>query len=83
VCSSDLGVTKAFHDTAVKVGRPVARKAVEHANKFVASECPLAGRHIVDVMRKEADKKELGTAPLPMGGESRHPIELFALAYGF
>lgn len=77
-----IGVTKTFHETAVKVGRPVARKAIEGANQYVASECPLAGRHIVDVMRREAEQKELGTAPLPANGESQHPIELFAQAYG-
>ena len=37
---------------AIKVGRPVARKALQANNSLVVSECPLAGSHIKQGMDK-------------------------------
>jgi glycerol-3-phosphate dehydrogenase subunit C len=69
------GVFKDNFEVALKVGKPVARQAVKNATKHVASECPLAGMHIIQGMEQVADGKEVPTyAP--------HPIELFAKAYG-
>jgi glycerol-3-phosphate dehydrogenase subunit C len=68
------GVKKAHHDTAIKVGKPVARKALDVHNAFVASTCPLACDHI----RTGMDVIENGAAP----AKSWHPIEIFAKAYG-
>ena len=70
------GVMKPNFETAIKVGRPVARTAVEAKKQFVASECPLAGVHVLQGMeRVEAEGKVVpDRAP--------HPIELFAKAYG-
>ena len=69
------GVMKENFKTALKVGLPVARQAVKNEPAFVASECPLAGVHIVQGMEKlQGDK------PLPT---QAHPVELFALAYGW
>jgi glycerol-3-phosphate dehydrogenase subunit C len=68
------GMRKEFFEVALKVGTPAARQAVENATAFVASECPLAGPHLVQgIERVAADK------PLPV---QAHPIELFARAYG-
>jgi glycerol-3-phosphate dehydrogenase subunit C len=68
------GVFKGNFETALKVGRPVARQAVNAAKAFVASECPLAGEHIVQGM----ERLDGNAAP----ESSWHPIQLFARAYG-
>ena len=57
------------------MGKPVAKQTAKNAKAFLASECPLAGMHIVqgvDALGGEA------TAP----AASFHPIELMARAYG-
>jgi glycerol-3-phosphate dehydrogenase subunit C len=69
------GVKKANFQTALKVGRPVARQAREGGKAFVTSECPLAGMHIaqgIDRIAGDAVKPTLIS----------HPIQLLALAYG-
>ncbi len=76
-----LGVTVEFHEIALKVGRPVARAALEKANRFVASECPLAATHIVNGMEKLVAEAGPGQG-LPADRRAFHPIELFAKAYG-
>ena len=68
------GVKKDNHDTAIKVGKPVARKALDVHNSFVASTCPLACDHI----RTGIDDLEEGAAPATLW----HPIEILAKAYG-
>ncbi len=70
------GILKENFEVALKVGKPVARQAAGGDKAFVASECPLAGEHIIQGMeRLEKDApKELRHAS--------HPIELFAQAYG-
>jgi glycerol-3-phosphate dehydrogenase subunit C len=69
------GVMKENFEVALKIGKPVARAAVNQAKRFVASECPLAGEHIVQGMQRLED----ATATV---GETIHPVELFARAYG-
>jgi glycerol-3-phosphate dehydrogenase subunit C len=69
------GVLKGNFETAVKVGKPVARQALKNARAFLSSECPLAGMHIAQEMQMLADG-----APVP--GRAMHPIELMARAYG-
>jgi glycerol-3-phosphate dehydrogenase subunit C len=69
------GFKQAFFETALKVGRPVARQVKDAGKPFVTSECPLAGVHIrqgVDKLGGDAPKPELLT----------HPIQLLARAYG-
>ena len=77
-----LGVTKGFHETALKVGRTTARRAREAANPYLASECPLAGAHIVNGIGRQASKEGDASAGLPAAGRAHHPIELLARAYG-
>ena len=77
------GVKKENFEVALKVGRPVARKATELGKAFVASECPLAAAHIVQGMAcvdGAADGNSCDTPPDPK--RSWHPIELFARACG-
>ena len=69
-----FGVLKPTHDLALKVGRPAARTANGHGNAHVVSDCPLAAKHLKQMMR-ELDG---GNAP----SDAAHPIELMAKAYG-
>jgi glycerol-3-phosphate dehydrogenase subunit C len=69
------GVGKGNFETALKVGKPVARQAVKNGNAIVASECPLAGEHIVQGMA-------LLDGATPRVDHAVHPIEIFARAYG-
>jgi len=71
------GVMKENFDTAIKVGRTAARQTAQAGKTYVASECPLAGQHILQgIERLRMDDK-------PSFDRSYHPIELFAKAYGF
>jgi len=69
------GILKENFDTALKVGKPVARQVANGGKAHLASECPLAGKHIAQGAAIAADGK-------PVPAEARHPIELFAQAYG-
>ena len=64
------GIKKENFKMAIKVGKPVARKAVQFENKFVISECPLAGSHIKQGM----DKLESSNTSNVLS----HPLEIFA-----
>ncbi|MEK9899630.1 MAG: glycerol-3-phosphate dehydrogenase, partial [Rhodospirillaceae bacterium] len=68
------GVMKENFETAIKVGRPVARQAKDH--RFIVSECPLAADHILQGIEKQLDDGQSAPA------RTYHPVELFALAYG-
>ncbi len=70
------GVMKQHFETALKVGRPAARQAAESGKATIASECPLAGAHLLQGLERLE-----GGAPVPQ--TAHHPIELFARAYGF
>jgi glycerol-3-phosphate dehydrogenase subunit C len=71
------GVMKDHFETALKIGRPAGRQAAESGKAYVASECPLAGEHLLQVM--EWLDGDGGKAVPP---QAYHPIELFARAYG-
>jgi len=67
------GVKKEFHDTAMKIGRPVFRQMAEHPDgtpDWVASDCQLAAHHIEQGMQGKADDKVA------------HPLTLLRMAYG-
>ena len=68
-----IGVTKGFHETALKVGRTTARRAREAANPYLASECPLAGAHIVNGMARQAAKDGDPAAGAPAAGRAPSP----------
>jgi glycerol-3-phosphate dehydrogenase subunit C len=73
------GVKKEFHETALKIGKPVFRQMGEHPNAvngsadWIASDCQLAGHHIEQGM---TNMKNQGNAKLA------HPITLLRMAYG-
>jgi glycerol-3-phosphate dehydrogenase subunit C len=78
-CSGHGGIwgarTENF-ETAVKVGKPAAQAALKNDTSFVASECPLAADHLMQVMEMTAGEQK------PKPARAHHPIELFARAYG-
>ena len=59
----------------MKVGEPVIRQAAESGRAYLASECPLAGDHIVQGMERVAADRTHPT-------RAHHPIELMAKSYG-
>ena len=69
------GIMKENFEVALKVGKPVARKAGDANSKYVLSECPLARDHIVQGIEK-LDK------PVDTIDTMQHPVELFARAFG-
>ena len=66
-----FGVMKETHDLAIKVGRPTARQIKNKNNKYMASDCPLAGKHL----------KQLEVDTNISNDEAVHPIELIAKSY--
>jgi len=72
------GVMKGNFETALKVGKPVARQAAKAAKRHVASECPLAGIHILQGMERLDGTADGARIP----DRAPHPIELMAQAYG-
>ena len=69
------GVMKRNFETGMKVGEPVIRQAAESGRAYLASECPLAGEHIVQGMERVAAGRAHPT-------RAHHPIELMAMSYG-
>jgi Fe-S oxidoreductase len=65
------GVKAEFHDTALKIGRPVFRQVAEFAPDFFASDCELAGHHIEQGLAEGQGKAQL-----------KHPLTLLRMAYG-
>ena len=78
-CSGHGGIwgarTENF-EVAVKVGKPAAQAALKNNTSHVASECPLAAEHLMQVMEMTAGEEK----PKPYRAE--HPIEILARAYG-
>ena len=66
-----FGVMKTTYQHALKVGRPTARQIKNKKNKYMASDCPLAGKHL----------KQLSEDTNIEHNETMHPIEILAKAY--
>ena len=66
-----FGVMKGTYDLANKAGRPVARQIKNKNNKYMTSDCPLAGKHL----------KQLEVDTNIFNDEALHPIELMAKSY--
>lgn len=70
-CSGHDGtyaVKKEFHEAAVKIATPVARKVDQSSAAWFASDCPMAATHIAEVATGEV--------------QPRHPMTLLRMAYG-
>jgi len=65
------GVKAEFHETALRIGRPVFRQIAEFAPDFFASDCELAGHHIAQGLGADQGKAQL-----------KHPLTLLRMAYG-
>ena len=66
-----FGLMKTTHDIANKVGKSTANTVKRKNNKYLASDCPLAGKHL----------KQLEQDTKITNDEALHPIELLAKAY--
>jgi glycerol-3-phosphate dehydrogenase subunit C len=76
-CSGHGGTFGVMKDTAPvarKVGKPAARQAAQKGNEALCSDCPLACKHLGQLLVAET-----GPGPQPVRA---HPIELIARAYG-
>jgi glycerol-3-phosphate dehydrogenase subunit C len=69
------GIMAENFETAIKVGTPAARQIKKAEKSYVASECPLAGEHLLQATARLDDAEVPSRAP--------HPIELLAKAWGF
>jgi glycerol-3-phosphate dehydrogenase subunit C len=69
------GVKKGNFETALRVGKPVARQVAESGASYVVSECPLAREHVVQGVEALGRDVE-GVKPF------EHPIQVLAEAYG-
>jgi len=65
------GVKKEYFDNSMKIGRPVFRQMAAAEPDYVSSDCPIAGRHLMQGMGEE--KKQ---------AEKAHPLTLLRRAYG-
>ncbi|MGA7949594.1 MAG: heterodisulfide reductase-related iron-sulfur binding cluster [Thiobacillaceae bacterium] len=63
------GVKSEFFANSMKIGRPVAKQMGQNQPDYVASDCAIAARHILQGMGET-------------GAQKRHPISLLRLAYG-
>jgi len=71
-----FGVMQATHPVANKVGRPAARQIAQKAADALCSDCPLACKHLGQLLTAET-RPDAHAAP-----RQAHPIEIFARAYG-
>ncbi|SLN18817.1 heterodisulfide reductase-related iron-sulfur binding cluster [Oceanibacterium hippocampi] len=70
------GIKKENFEVALKIGKPAARNIAKATKAHVASECPLAGAHLVQALERLGDDVKAPAA-------ASHPIELLARAYGY
>ena len=67
-----FGVKKEFHAMAMKIGKPVFKRAADAEPDFISSDCPLGGHHIAQGLAEGH-----GLEP-----ELAHPLTLLRIAYG-
>jgi len=65
------GVKREYFANSMKIGGPVFRQMASTQPDYVSSDCPIAGRHILQGMGEEAGK-----------AEKAHPLTLLRKAYG-
>jgi glycerol-3-phosphate dehydrogenase subunit C len=71
-----FGVMKKTHQVARKVGRPAARQIAQKAAETLCSDCPLACKHLGQMLAAET------VADAALTPVQAHPIEVVARAYG-
>ncbi|MDB5467792.1 MAG: glycerol-3-phosphate dehydrogenase [Phenylobacterium sp.] len=70
-----FGVMKATHPVARKVGRPAARQIAAKGQENLCSDCPLACKHLGQLLSAETSPDAAATP------RQSHPIEILARAY--
>jgi Fe-S oxidoreductase len=65
------GVKSEYYENSMKIGRPVFRRMAAPGPATIASDCPIAGRHILQGMGEDANHVE-----------KAHPLALVRKAYG-
>ncbi len=66
------GVKKEFFGTSMKIGAPTFGRMAEPDPDFVSSDCPIAGRRIMQGINRQA----------PSRARKEHPLTLLRIAYG-
>jgi glycerol-3-phosphate dehydrogenase subunit C len=66
------GVKKPYHETAMKIGKPVFKAMAKDGPDWISSDCALAGHHIAQGMANNG---------LP-AAKLAHPLSLLRQAYG-
>jgi glycerol-3-phosphate dehydrogenase subunit C len=66
------GVKKAYHEVAMKIGKPVFRAMAKDEPDYISSDCALAGHHIAQGMHNDA----------LLAAKLAHPLSLVRIAYG-
>jgi len=66
------GVKEEFFANSMKIGRPVFRQMAEPGPDYVSSDCPIAGRHIMQGIRDNGHETN---------AEKAHPLTLLRKAY--
>lgn len=67
------GVKTEFYAASMKIGRPVFGQMAQDSPDFVSSDCPIAGRRILQGI-EAADETSRAT--------KEHPLSLLRMAYG-
>ena len=76
------GVKEEFHETAMKIGRPVFRQMAEAEPDYISSDCQLAGHHIEQGIAQLAQLAQPIAGRAPTNTQLAHPITLVRKAYG-
>jgi Fe-S oxidoreductase len=66
------GVKREFFADSMKIGRPVFRRMSEGDPDYVSSDCPIAGRRIMQGIAVDG----------PTRARKEHPLTLLRIAYG-
>ncbi len=66
------GVKKEYFATSMKIGKPTFNRMAEPDPDFVSSDCPIAGRRIMQGVNQQA----------PSRARKEHPLTLLRIAYG-
>ncbi|MEP7061901.1 MAG: heterodisulfide reductase-related iron-sulfur binding cluster [Betaproteobacteria bacterium] len=67
------GVKSEYFEMSMKIGKPVFRQMAQGAPDYVSSDCPIAGRRIV---------QGIGTLGGDAAPRREHPLALMCIAYG-
>ena len=67
------GVKREFYDASMKIGRPVFRQMAHGDPDYVSSDCPIAGRRILQGIDEAGELRH---------AKKEHPLTLLRIAYG-